>query len=797
MEIRWYLFSFIYILLAECGAISYNVVMKKSIFALFAFFMCATFFWGQAVSTELPIQNSTDSERPSVALVLSGAGARGFAHIAVIELLEELGIPIDMVIGTSSGAIIGGLYSAGYSGAEIAENMVYVDWPMLLQDSTVRSLEDALGSHSSETNFFNLQLDNTFSLNLGRGLLSGQYIYSKMKELTGNLPSYIDFDNLPTPYRAVAVDLLTGELVIIDEGDISEAMRASMSIPGAFEPFPIDDRFFLDGFIRNNLPVAAVKDLGYDIVIAVEMSDKMAEDADAFNSTPIVALNQILALQQAVVTTQEYEYADLVLFPDLYEFGQMDYAYSPEVYEKGKVEVERYREDLIALRSKIFPEMADAEYSGELYQRKVSYNDVQKLKIEELSLHGVAFPDDKMLTKEFDAIKENPIGGKEIDYLLSMAYQTGNYTMVKARINTLGEKPTLELDFIQKNREAVQVGNVEIFEGSLSRTATWEITVSTTLQFRNLNDLGGVLSLQVAFLNNSIFELLYLQPINENIFLRAKANIFSTLDIENSGFENIELRDSQFRHATLALAGGVFFSPEHKVLAEVGAHWIDSTKAYTDDLDIMKSVRDLEFAYTLDAFTRYTFDTLDFPMFPTNGFFNDLNIMGVLPIKDTTFTEPFDVLSTNFVLATSFNDNISLVLNGFIGTNVTQGLAKEVELVPMYGFTTYDRDFFPHVMQRYMYGIHKLALKADFQFKPSNQLTILGGQFLSGVGGAIGGVWDSYASLANFDDLDWQASAMAGVRIRDSIGVMIRAGAGNYKGDIAPFVSLDLMVKSY
>ncbi len=782
------------LLLAQVCCISYTYVMKKILLFVALFSFCALSVFTQE---NTPLDESS-SDRPSVALVLSGAGARGFAHIPIIELMEELGIPIDFVVGTSSGAIIGGLYSAGYTGEEIAREMVYVDWPNLFQDSTNHLLESALGSHSPEANLINLQLTSELDLNLGRGLLSGQYVYNKIKSLTAKIPSYIDFDDLSTPYRATVVDLLSGELVFLDEGDLSDAIRASMSIPGAFEPFPVNGRYYLDGFIKNNLPIEAARELGYDIVIAVDMSDRMVEDANVFNANPLVALNQILALQQADVISEGYQYADLVILPNVYEFGNMDYGFAPEIYEKGKIEAERYRDDLIALRSQIFSNNAtDFKNTIDSSEKKITYTNIDPIVLQDIVFYNAFSSDEKMLTSKFNTIKGKPLSGDDLNAILTMAYQTGNYIMVTSRINTIDEKSVLELDFYQKTLNTIQVGVMQAFEGTLSESATWEIGLSSTLQFRDIYDTGGILSIQGTFLSKTGLEVMYFQPFNDKMFLRGRLNGYSILDIEHSGYTNTEVKDSHFRQGSLALAFGIFFSPEHRWLNEIGIHTIDSTQAETDIVDGVLDINNLKIAYSLDVFSRYTYDNVDYTIFPTRGFYNDFTVTGVLPLEETTFPVIFDVVTTDFVGAIPFNINSSLVFNGFIGTNITEELSNHPKLMTKYGFTTYDRTFFPHVMQRYSYGIHKFALKTDLQFQPSQPLTIIGGQFFSGLGGAVGGVLDSYEELLSFDDLEWQASALMGLRIKDAIGAIIRIGAGSYGKDIAPFASLDFMVKLY
>ncbi len=794
--------------------------MKKYVFITLLIFFTAFHTWSQQEIVASQEEFKDSSDRPSVALVLAGGGARGFSHIAVIELIEELGIPIDMVIGTSAGALVGGLYSAGYTGEEIAQELLYLDWPTLFQDSTTKPLESALGSHSQDANIANIQLKRDLSLDLGKGLLTGQYVYNRLKAVTSKIPSYIHFDSLITPFRATAVDLLTGEMVVMEQGDLAEAIRSSLSIPAVFEPFPIDGRYYMDGFTRNNLPIQVADNLGFDIIIAVEITDKLSSDVETFDSNPLTTLNQVLALQQTVVVAQEYELADLILYPDIYEFGQMDYDSAAQIYEKGKKEAEKYRDALIELRSEIFPNF-DASVKTELiedtekltedgfsftfvsentpvpYERQNTYSNLPTVHVEHLHLKNAFAHDEDFIHAEFEKIKDKALGETEIEGLLNSVYKTGNYVLVTARIDKRVEGNNLELEFFQKIQNTVHLNTAGSFEGSISDSSTWAFNVATTLQFRDINSAGGIISLRTSYFNSTGIEFLYMQPVSKRVFLQAKANVLNVLDIMSSGFKKYEVSGSQLRHANISFSCGIFFTPEHKLFNEVGLRWVDSSLSNNDATDIFQDISNLEAGYAADFSSRYTFSTLNYSMFATKGFYNDLKGMGVFPLGRETQTLIFDIVSNDFAFAIPFSPIASMSLNSFIGTNISGGLKNEAELITKYGFTTYDRVFFPHVMQRHTYGIHKIGLKLDFQFQPKSQLTILGGQFFSGLGGSVGGVWDDYDSIVSLQNIVWQSSGFIGLRITDSIGVILRAGAGSYADDVKPFISLDFMTKYY
>ncbi len=757
-----------------------------------------------------------EQERPSVALVLAGGGARGFAHIPVIELIEELGIPIDMVIGTSAGAIMGGMYSAGYTGNEIADLARNLNWTDIFNDTTTSYLEDGLGSHSSKANFVSLNFTDEFDLDLGKGLLTGQKVYDELKKITAKIPSYIHFDSLITPFRAAAVDLITGELVIFEQGDLAEAIRSSMSIPGVFEPFPIDGHYYIDGFTRNNLPIQVAKDLGYDIIIAVELTARLTDDLESFESNPITVFQQVISLQQIVVVEQGYEHADLVLHPEIYEFSEMDYDKADEVYAKGKSEAEKYRPQLIEIRNRIFPEFEESEqvlqveestddnfaftfYSKENsipYERATLYHDLAPLTVATYTAQNILPSDEELLEEVFAVIKDTPISQNEIEFVLDVLYETGKYVMVTARIDYRNGQQNLVLEFHPKASNTIDVAIGGNFEGTLSDESTWALNLRSAVQFRGLNDLGGMISVQGSVISESGVNVLYFQPITKKVFTSISTQVRNTLSVVSSGLKKTDIKGFQLRDAFIEFGCGIFFAPNHRMLNQIGFRWIDTNPLmFSSSIPLNTSYKATNFS--ADAMIRYTFSNLDFPALPTKGFYTDLRVKGVVPLTTSVPPMIFDLLSNDFLTAIPLSKNASIIVGSFVGTTVTQGLLKVPNIASEYGFTLFDRNYFPHVTQKYIFGLHKAALKVEFQFSPPKPLTILGGQVFFGFGGSVGDVWLRYDDILAIDSIEWQTSGFGGLRIKDSIGLKISVGAGSNNNSVAPFISLDLFVNYY
>ena len=184
-------------------------------------------------------------DRPKVGLVLGGGGAKGAAEIGVLKYIEEAGVHIDYIVGTSIGSIIGGLYSVGYRSQQLDSLFVNTDWENIFSESIAGTQ----------------QISNVFS-----DLL--------------NLPDSVDFDSLPIPYRCVATDIINTEEVILQRGNLARAMRASMSIPGAFKPVKWEGKLLVDGGMLNNLPVDIAKKMGADIIIAIDLAQRKHENRD-------------------------------------------------------------------------------------------------------------------------------------------------------------------------------------------------------------------------------------------------------------------------------------------------------------------------------------------------------------------------------------------------------------------------------------------------------------------------------------------------------------------------------------
>ncbi|KVC36976.1 patatin [Burkholderia pseudomultivorans] len=275
--------------------------------------------------------------RPSIGLVLSGGGARGYAHLGVLKVLEENRIPVDCVAGTSMGAVVGGLYASGMAADEMQQRLSEVNLADIAFDVTERA-DLPQSSREDERLYI-----NGLTLGFGKkgvkapaGLVQGNRLQALLADWTAAVPTNQPFDQLPIPYRAVATDLQTGQMVVLDRGSLPLAIRASMAMPGLFAPAEINGRALVDGGLVSNLPVDTVRQMGAKVVIAVDIGsplrplDALASPADVMQQMVGILIRQNVTAQRKQLDAQ-----DVLLTPDLGSLAFTDFQNAKQAIAAG------------------------------------------------------------------------------------------------------------------------------------------------------------------------------------------------------------------------------------------------------------------------------------------------------------------------------------------------------------------------------------------------------------------------------------------------------------------------------
>jgi NTE family protein len=286
------------------------------------------------LAAQEPETPAAGQARPRIGLVLSGGGARGLAHIGVLQELERLRVPVHVITGTSMGAIIGGLYAAGIPADSLAAVARNADWERLLSDARPRDMLDPRRREEGLRYAFEFELGwGRHGPRLPPGLIAGQALSLSLRRLTLPVASVEDFTQLPIPFACVATDLGTGQAVVLGEGDLVRALRASMAIPVVFSPVEIDGRRFVDGGLTNNAPVDLARRMDAEIVIAVDATPPIDPVEEV--ATLLEVTEQVAAFITRRTTAPQLALADVVITLDMEDFGIFDFSEADSVVARG------------------------------------------------------------------------------------------------------------------------------------------------------------------------------------------------------------------------------------------------------------------------------------------------------------------------------------------------------------------------------------------------------------------------------------------------------------------------------
>jgi NTE family protein len=304
---------------------------------------------------------AAEKPQPKIGLVLSGGAARGLAHVGVLKALEEQGIHIDAIAGTSMGAVIGGLYATGYKIDELEKLALSIDWQEALSDSPAR--EDVPFRRKQDDRDFLVRQKLSFrddgSLGLPLGVIQGQNLALLLESLLAHSSDVRDFDKLPIPFRAVATDIVSGEKVVFRKGHLPQVIRASMSIPAVFAPVEINGQLLVDGGMVDNIPVDVAREMGVDLVIVVDIGTPLRGRKEL--NTVFDILNQSITLMtrsNSEVQLATLKPDDVLIKPSLASIGATDFGRSEEIINAGYRATQILENRLASLR-----QPADAQLS--------------------------------------------------------------------------------------------------------------------------------------------------------------------------------------------------------------------------------------------------------------------------------------------------------------------------------------------------------------------------------------------------------------------------------------------------
>ncbi|NQY04847.1 MAG: patatin-like phospholipase family protein, partial [Flavobacteriaceae bacterium] len=294
-------------------------------------------------------QEDSEDDDIKVGLVLSGGGAKGLAHIGALKVIEESGLRIDYIAGTSMGAIVGGLYASGFSADQLEYIFSRIDLDELINDKTPREIKSFQEKEDEERRALTLPFSR-FKISFPQSLSSGQNNYNTFVELLDHVKDVDDFSKLPIPFFCIATNVETGEEVVLDKGFLPQAIAASGALPSLFEPVFIDDKLLLDGGIVNNYPIYKLKEKGVDVIVGVDVQDAL-KDKEALKTLSNVLL-QISNFQTQRQMQSKAEDTDVYIKPDITDFSIMSFNKGEAILRSGNDAAKEHLGDLIRLKER-------------------------------------------------------------------------------------------------------------------------------------------------------------------------------------------------------------------------------------------------------------------------------------------------------------------------------------------------------------------------------------------------------------------------------------------------------------
>lgn len=382
--------------------------------------------------------------RLKVGVVLGGGGAKGASHIGALKYIEEMGIPIDYVAGTSMGSIIGGFYAMGYSPDELTQLIAGMNWseyignkidrPYMSEEARQRNSTLLLQVPFSHESLFDADPNSKFISQLPSAYVNNSSLINLFNDLCIGYQEEMDFNDLPIPFACVATDMITGEEVVLRRGSVPTAMRASMAIPGVFSPVMMDDKVLVDGGLVNNFPADLLRDMGADIIIGVEVTSTKDVTANDLKSLPQV-FARLVTNSTSAKRKENREMCDVHIIPDVSGFGML--SFTPEAIDtlvgRGYKRANEFHDQLLAIK-KAVDASAGHPVSKTLHAPHAKNLAQDSVLIRSVTINNVSNRESRWLFRKSRLKVDNYYSGQDIERTMKIYRGTGCFDEVTYQI---------------------------------------------------------------------------------------------------------------------------------------------------------------------------------------------------------------------------------------------------------------------------------------------------------------------------------------------------------------------------
>lgn len=639
-----------------------------------------------------------ETKEPKVGLVLSGGGAKGFAHIGALKVIDSLGIKIDYVAGTSMGAIIGSLYATGYSGKQLEDLFNETDFNELINDEFPRSSKSFYERENSEKYAVSLPFDK-FKINLPSALSRGQNVYNLLYQMMLPVNHISNFENLPIPFFCMATNIETGESIVMDKGNLAEAVTASGALPSLFQPVIIDDKILIDGGVTNNFPVEELRAKGMDIIIGVDVQDAL-KDRKSLKSAPEILL-QINNFRTIKAMKSKAQLTDIYIKPDIANFSVVSFSEGEDIIANGEAAARANISELLKIRN-----------SQKTHSDRPKLQFLDSIKINSININGNDRYTRAYLLGKFRFKSDEKISYEDFKKGINNLIATNNFNTFRYYLEPVSNGEGYNLKGEIRESEASTFLRLGVHYDGLYKSAALANITKKRLLFNN-----DIASLDIILGDNSRYNFDYFidkgfyisigiksrfnnfnKNINPLLALEESSPLLAGLnkiDVELTDFTNQIYLQTIFRKDFALRAGA-----EYKRLKITSETLIDENQE-EDDFTF-------ENTDYFSVFGNLIFDDYDNSLFPKNGFYFNGDFHLYLNASDFNADfEQFSIAKADIGYAFSFSDQLALkseTSGGFkIGNNSTTTLG--------FGLGGYGRNFINNFQS--FYGYDYLALSGD------------------------------------------------------------------------------------
>lgn len=630
-----------------------------------------------------------------VGLVLSGGGAKGFAHVGVLKQIEEAGVRVDYVAGTSMGAIIGGLYASGYNAKELDSVLHVYDLNGLVRDDLPRRVSSFYQKENEGKYAISFPLVKR-KIELPSAVSKGQNAFNIFSQLTEHVHEVNDFSELSIPFFCMATNLETGEEVVLDNGFLPEAIRASGSLPGLLTPVKINDKVLVDGGIVDNFPVEKMKEKGVDYIIGVNVSGGL-QDIENLNTLPEI-LMQIAGFQMYNKWEDKIELSNLYIKPDLEEFSILSFDQSDEIISRGEIAAQKFKDQL---------ELLAAQQKSPVQKRSIdTYPRSEEIMVKEILVKGNRNYTDKYCIKKLGLEKGESISRKDFMRGINVLTATGHFESISYKMISVEGGIKIEFEVVENKEETfIQFG---AHYDNLYKTGILINFTNRHLFFKN-----DFVSADFVVGDNLRYNIDYFYDngFNWSFGLNTRYNTFksdiatSTLPETRSGeiFDSgikvplryIDFSTRLFLQSTIKDRWAFRIGLEHKFI-----------NAFTDEIiDDQERRVYFEKSHFFNVFGKVMLDTYDTNYFPKKGVF--LNSEYLLYGASSNFNDNFNTfsqLSGRIGFAYSFFNKLTFHLISEAGVTIGN---NENEVLD-YHLGGYNENYINTFVPFYGYGFAEL-----------------------------------------------------------------------------------------